>query len=85
MEYLNGNIDYVIANNRNPSKELLDSYKKENGYLVENDASNVEKLGVGLILGDFLDDVDEKKILWEKKDLLRHNPQKIAKELINLV
>ena len=33
-------------------------------------ASNVEKLGVSLILGDFLDDVDEKKILWEKKIIL---------------
>ena len=85
MEYLSGKIDYVIANNKNPLKELLDSYKKENGYLVENDVSGVEKLGVQLILGDFLDDVDQKKILWEKKDLLRHNPQKIAKELINLI
>jgi len=85
IKYLDGKLDYVISNNKMPPKDLLDSYKKENAQIVENDIFEIDKLGVSLISKNFLDDVNEKKILWEKKDLLRHNPQKIAKELINLV
>jgi len=78
-------LDVVVLNKEKPSEELLESYKKENAFLVENDCEKLEKLGVRILLGDFLDDVEEKKLLWEKKDLLRHNPQKIADLLVGLV
>ena len=85
LKYMGTNLDFVILNNRNPPEKLLESYKKEKAFLVENDCEEIEKLGVKILLGDFLDDVDEKKLLWEKKDLLRHNPKKISEVLVNLV
>ena len=80
-----GRLDFVVLNNGRPSDSLLDSYKKEKAFLVENDCEAVRSLGVRVLLGDFLDDVDEKKLLWEKKDLLRHNPSRIAEVLVGLV
>jgi len=85
LGYLNGILDFVILNNEKPNKDLLDSYKLENAYLVENDIDEVEKLGVKIINEDFLDNVNDKKLLWEKKYLLRHNPDKIAKVLVGLM
>ncbi|MFH1359114.1 MAG: uridine diphosphate-N-acetylglucosamine-binding protein YvcK [archaeon] len=84
LKYLNSKLDFVILNNNEPSKDLLESYKKENAFLVENDCDELEKLGVRIFLGSFLDDVEEKKLLWEKKDLLRHNPEKIAELIVCL-
>ena len=36
-------------------------------------------------MDNFVDDVSEKKLLWEKKNLLRHNSDKIAKVLVGLI
>ncbi len=85
LEYLKSDLDFVILNNKNPSKDLIELYKIENAYLVENDINKIESLGIKVILGDLLDDVKEKKLLWEKKNLLRHDPDKIAEILIGLI
>ena len=85
LKYLGkSSLDFVILNNSKPSEELLESYKKENAFLVDTDCEELEKLGVRIFLGSFLDDVEEKKLLWEKKDLLRHNPEKIAELIVCL-
>jgi uncharacterized cofD-like protein/HAD superfamily hydrolase (TIGR01549 family) len=85
LEYLNSDLDFVILNNKNPSEELIKSYKSENAHLIENDIEEIEKIGIRVILGDLLDDVKEKKLLWEKKNLLRHDPDKIARVLVGLI
>ncbi len=85
LDYLNGKLDFVILNNGRPDQDLINSYAKENAYLVENDFQEVKELGVRVLVGNLLDDVSEKKLLWEKKDLLRHNPGKIAWVLAGLV
>ena len=84
-EYLNSDLDFVILNNKSPNKELIDSYNSENAHLIENDIDEIENLGVSVIAEDLLDDVKEKKLLWEKKNLLRHDPDKIAEVLVGLV
>jgi len=84
-EYLDGDLDFVILNSKTPGAELMESYNRENAYLVENDIDQVENLGVSVISEDLLDNVTEKKLLWEKKDLLRHDPNKIAEGLVGLV
>ncbi len=78
-------LDFVILNNGKPSDSLLESYEKENAFLVENDIEEVKKFAKKVLIGDFLDDVKEKKLLWEKKDLLRHNPRRIAGALVGVV
>ena len=85
IKYLKGDIDYAVLNSGKPSNELLESYRRENAFLVENDIEVIKEMGVKVIVDDLLDDVDEKKLLWEKKDLLRHNPSKIGELLVRLV
>lgn len=83
-EYLDGMLDYVVLNTLKPVEDLIELYKDENAFLVENDLEVVRGMGVEVIEGDFLDDIEEKKLLWEKKDLLRHNPDKIARAIVGL-
>ena len=78
-------MDYVILNTKKPGLGLIESYKKENADLVDNDEKEIENLGVKIIKENILEDVKEKKILWEKKNLLRHDSDKIAKILIGLI
>lgn len=85
LEYLKNNLDYVIINTRKPPKRLLQEYEKEYAFLIENDFEQIEKLGVKIIGEDLIEKTSEKQILWEKKDLLRHDPNKIAKVLIRLI
>jgi len=85
LEYLQGNIDYVILNTAKPEQRLIEAYEKENAFLVENDFEELNKLGIKVITEEVLDKTAEKKLLWEKKDLLRHDADKIAEVLIKLI
>ncbi|MCF6149978.1 MAG: uridine diphosphate-N-acetylglucosamine-binding protein YvcK [Candidatus Kuenenia sp.] len=73
----NGIVDYVIVNNKIPRKEILDKYKKEGAALAEFD-EGVNGLNVDIKKADLVEDFDKKRILWEKQDLLRHDPDKLA-------
>ncbi len=84
-EYLKCDLDFVILNNKDPDEELIESYKMENAHLIENDIDKIENSGISVIAEDFLDNVKERKILWEKKNLLRHDPDKISEVLAGLV
>lgn len=85
MKYLDGKIDYVMLNTKEPSEELKKEYENENAHLIENDIYEINKLGVNIIQDEILEDVKEKKILWQKKNLLRHESHKIAKLLMALI
>ncbi|MAG61298.1 hypothetical protein CMI43_00540 [Candidatus Pacearchaeota archaeon] len=84
-DYLKCDLDFVILNNKDPDEELIESYKMENAHLIENDIDKIENSGISVIAEDFLDNVKERKILWEKKNLLRHDPDKISEVLAGLV
>jgi len=85
LDYLNGKLDIVVLNREKPGQDLLDSYKLENAYFVESDIEEIERMGIKVVCDDLLDNVSEKKLLWEKKNLLRHDPDKIAEVLVGLV
>lgn len=86
QENLDGNnIDYVILNSQKPSKELIEQYKEERADIVENDIQEIKSLGVGVIEEDLLESIKEKKMLWEKQYLLRHDSNKIAELLVSIV
>ena len=85
IKYLEGDLDYVLLNTKMPDERLIDAYRLENAEIVENDLEELDNMGVKILSGDFLDEFSEKKLLWEKKDLLRHDPDKIARVLVGLV
>lgn len=72
--------DYIIVNNQAPPQELIDLYAEE-GTLVQND------LGGGRVISAPLLGSIEKRA---KKDLImrsliRHDPEKLAQELMKIV
>ncbi len=83
IRYLGENVlNCVILNNKNPPEKILEQYKKEGSFLVENDIGEIEKLGLKPVLADLIENMSEKRALWEKQDLLRHDSNKLAKAII---
>lgn len=72
--------DYVIVNKQKPPKQLIDCYAEE-GDLVENDLRDSR-----VIEADLLGEI-EKKFSKDliKRNLIRHDSQKLAQELMNIV
>lgn len=72
--------DYVIVNVQMPSKDLIDVYAEE-GQLVENDLDEKRVIRAEL-LGELLEKPKKDLI---KRNLIRHDPKKLAQELIRIV
>ncbi|MBU6392662.1 MAG: YvcK family protein, partial [Planctomycetes bacterium] len=72
-----GVLDYVIVNNNFPRKDIIDKYQKEGAEVVSMD-EGVYGLNVHVKKSDLVEDFNQKRILWEKQDLLRHDPDKLA-------
>ena len=66
-----GVLDYIVCNNKPPSKQLLAKYGKQGSEYVKPD---LKSNGYKVIRADLLDNID----------LARHNPEKLAKTIINI-
>lgn len=78
-----GVLNYAIINNTVPPESVLERYRKESAELVTADPG-LEPLGVKVIQEDLVEDITHMRILWEKQDLLRHDPVKLAEILRSL-
>ncbi len=88
LKYLGpGVLDYAIINNELPSKPLVEQYEKDNSFVVSPDPDELRKLGVTPIEANLIEPMDEneKRILWEKLYLLRHDSNKIAEIIMSLI
>lgn len=74
-----GILDYAIINSRQPPSDILDRYTKDDAHFVcpQGYAGDVQ-----LICEDVMEDITQKRVLWEKQDLIRHQPDRLAKVLI---
>lgn len=72
--------DYVVVNNQQPPKELIELYAEE-GELVENDLDD-GRVRFAPLLGEMK--VGAKKDLI-RRSLIRHDSKKLAQELMNIV
>jgi len=74
-----GVLDYVIMNSTRPPATMMKRYEQDGAELVRADeySGRVES-----ICRDVMEDVKDKRILWEKQDLIRHNPDKLARVLV---
>lgn len=88
IHYLGSAPDFVVINDKLPSDDILKRYAKENAFPVicdQNQISNIEKLGSKVITAPIVEQIRERKILWEKQDLLRHDSDNLANVVINLL
>ncbi|MFQ5862224.1 MAG: uridine diphosphate-N-acetylglucosamine-binding protein YvcK [Candidatus Brocadiales bacterium] len=72
-----GVLDYVLVNDNLPRKDILDRYEKEGAGVVRLDP-DTDSLFVKVVEADLVEDLDKVRVLWEKQDLLRHDPDKLA-------
>lgn len=67
--------DYVLVNNKKPSKEMLAKYAGENQFYVEPDLSTVKEMGYRPIAGNYISETN----------VLRHDPTKLAEAIMKLI
>lgn len=73
--------DYVIVNNSEPPKELIEIYAEE-GELIKNDLADGRVISAPL-LGSELKEIQKGDLL--KRNLIRHDHNKLAEELMKIV
>jgi len=67
-------IDYCIINTEHIPAKLLDKYKEKGAYPVTADEEKIKALGCKIVKANLVD----------IKDLVRHDPHKLAKTIIDL-
>lgn len=84
LRYLgDGTLDYVLINNKIPSPQVFQRYADAGAKLLTAD-NELKDLGPHVIEADLCEHVDPSRVLWEKEDLLRHDPEKLAKIIMDL-
>ncbi len=83
-----GILDYVVLNSTRPSDELLELYAREQVNVLlptPDEIHKIKTMNVKPVLADVADTQSGKRALWQKQDTIRHNPELIAKTLLELV
>jgi len=76
-------LDCIVLNSIAPPDDMLRRYREEGAEIVEADAG-LDDLGVRVVQTDLIEDVSESRVLWEKQDLLRHDPDKLSDAIFRL-
>ncbi len=81
IEFIGEDIfNYILVNNQEPPEELIKVYEEE-GDLVRNDL-NDDRVILAPLLGELKEEHGKDLI---KRNLIRHNPTKLAQELMKIV
>jgi len=83
-----GRLDYVLLNSRVPSPHAVRMYAADGVHILlpnEREVEWIELLGVKAIVRDLAEISDTKRDLWQKQDSIRHDPEAVAKVLIELL
>jgi len=72
-----GVLDAVLVNSNVPPEPILARYRADGAELLRIDDA-VTSHRVQVVLDDLVENLDLKRILWEKQDFLRHDPEKLA-------
>jgi uncharacterized cofD-like protein len=87
-KYLNGRLDYVLINSRTPSPALRAAYAKDGVQVLlptNEEIERIENLGVKVYARDLAQMTDAKRDLYDKQDSIRHDPEAVAKVLMELI
>lgn len=74
-----GVLDYVVLNSVQPPPAIMERYEKDGAQLVRSETYTGK---VKAICADVMENLAEKRSLWEKQDLIRHDPDKLARVLV---
>ena len=87
-KYLDKKIDFIIINNKSPSKKQIKKYKiKEgDGVLIKDDFSNDKKIIRTSLISDLIYTENPRDAIAKHRSFIRHNSTKLAnciKRIIN--
>ena len=84
QKYLgDGVLDYVIVNDHLPPPEVMERYREAGAQLVTSD-EDLRDLGPQVVEADLIEEMTSERVLWEKQDLLRHDPEKLGRVIMEL-
>jgi uncharacterized cofD-like protein len=84
IKYLGeGVLDYVLVNNKFPNDDILEKYRREGAEIIATD-EDLTKINVEVEVTDLIENIEQKRILWEKQDLIRHDPEKLADSICRI-
>ncbi len=88
MRYLGGDsLDYVLVNDSHLDDALLARYHADGVHplaCTTEEVARIENLGPRAIVSDFVERAS-KRDLWQKQDSLRHDPERVARVLVQLL
>jgi uncharacterized cofD-like protein len=67
-------LDYIVVNNSSPHKKQLEKYAADNQYPVEVDQASLKNLGLKIFPTNLI----------QRGNLVRHNPSKLAKSIMEI-
>lgn len=74
-KYMDNNIDYMVCNTKNLTKNVVDKYKQEDSYFVKPDLQ-----GENIIKQELLEEHES-----DEKIIARHKPEKTAKLIMDIL
>lgn len=84
-KYLGGKVDYVIVNNEPLPEDIMNKYKHEHWYMVEDNLDETSEYTI-IRRKIWLEGKEFKRVSSDivPRSFIRHDPKKIAKIIINL-
>jgi uncharacterized cofD-like protein len=89
LNYLGqGNLDAVMLNTAQPPATAVARLAGDGVHLMpvtDSENERIRSLGVTPVLGHYIEAEDSQRALWNKQDSIRHDPERIARALCNLL
>jgi uncharacterized cofD-like protein len=83
-----GNLDTVMLNRARPPASAVARLARDGVQVMpvsKTEIDRIRAMGVTPILGHYIEQQDENRVLWNKQDSVRHDPLKIAHALVSLL
>ncbi len=78
-------LDFALVNTEIPPKGHLKEYEKEHAFMVAADKPDIELTGIKPIYEHLLQKDTKKKLAFNRREYLRHDPDKVGKALLELL
>ena len=78
-----GVVDCMVLNSALPNEKIVQRYRDDGAELIAA-TPDLDDLNVRVVQADLLEDLSEMRVLWEKQDLLRHDPDKLGDTICRL-
>ena len=83
-----GALDYALVNTGVPPRHVVERHRRAGLVLLALSAQELRKireLGVRVVAGNLIEAEVEQRLLWNKQDSVRHDPELVGKELAGIV